>query len=435
MIQMNWRLVVVGVALLHCTVLLAQPREKKDGITSLDTVLVDRQAKAVRVKRIGLYDGSEQQEKQRIRDFSALDLFTDDMGNEIWKTENSLCINSALSTVDCKEGTRCMKINWDKAAGGCSWVGMGFGWDGWSGKNLASVIDTAAIQFYVRSQGLDLYNLPLALGIEDHSNRQTWIGFSPGFIENGVITRAWTKVTIPLQLFNFDEEVIDASSIKQLIVQFEAAGSIDIDAMHIVPFNGKLRASVAAQPKNTQLSIDGKLDANEWKQDFSSINRKHSFALQFDENNLYIAVQVNDPSPLINTKEGKDIWNGDAIELAIGVNPKADPKRKYYLLSDLQLGIRMNDKPLLWNWKTNKEVPNFTIAVQKTATGYCAEFVVPLAAISQRTLTAKEIHGFEIAIDQANETGTRTHQDRWNSSSSEGFNTNPSVWGEMVLGE
>lgn len=423
------------VGLLLCSqVVLAQPGRNVQDTIQLDSINVYGKQRVNGFKKLGLYDEDTRKVKKSIRDFTALDLYTDGLSDEIWKTNVNACIAMKQGFDRPKNGSSYLSIQWDKVAGGCSWIGMGIGWDGWSGKNLSAIYDTAAIQLYVRSTSVPIYNLPLALGIEDHSNQQVWIGFSAGFIENGVITKEWTKITIPLQLFNFEDENFDGSNVKQLIIQFEASGNIEVDAIEMVPYAGKLRNEIVASKKSANLKIDGSVASNEWQAStFSTINKKHQVAIQYDANNLYLAFNINDASPLINTKQGKDIWDGDALEIAFGSNPSANPKRKFYLLSDVQIGIRMNENPIIWNWKTNTPIENGHVKTTKTDKGYLVEIQLPIQQICGKELNASAIHGFEIGIDQGDEKGKRTHQDRWNNPSADGFNTNPSLWGQLKL--
>ena len=423
------------VGLLLCSqVVLAQPGRNVQDTIQLDSINVYGKQRVNGFKKQGLYDEDTRKVKKSIRDFTALDLYTDGLSDEIWKTNVNECIAMKQGFDRPKNGSSYLSIQWDKVAGGCSWIGMGIGWDGWSGKNLSAIYDTAAIQLYVRSTSVPIYNLPLALGIEDHSNQQVWIGFSAGFIENGVITQEWTKITIPLQLFNFEDENFDGSNVKQLIIQFEASGNIEVDAIEMVPYAGKLRNEIVATKKSANLKIDGSVASNEWQAStFSTINKKHQVAIQYDANNLYLAFNINDASPLINSKQGKDIWDGDALEIAFGSNPSANPKRKFYLLSDVQIGIRMNENPIIWNWKTNTPIENGHVKTTKTDKGYLVEIQLPIQKICGKELNASAIHGFEIGIDQGDEKGKRTHQDRWNNPSADGFNTNPSLWGQLKL--
>lgn len=423
------------VGLLLCSqVVLAQPGRNVQDTIQLDSINVYGKQRVNGFKKQGLYDEDTRKVKKSIRDFTALDLYTDGLSDEIWKTNVTACIAMKQGFDRPKNGSSYLSIQWDKVAGGCSWIGMGIGWDGWSGKNLSAIYDTAAIQLYVRSTSVPIYNLPLALGIEDHSNQQVWIGFSAGFIENGVITKEWTKITIPLQLFNFEDENFDGSNVKQLIIQFEASGNIEVDAIEMVPYAGKLRNEIVATKKSANLKIDGSVASNEWQAStFSTINKKHQVAIQYDANNLYLAFNINDASPLINIKQGKNIWDGDALEIAFGSNPSANPKRKFYLLSDVQIGIRMNENPIIWNWKTNTPIENGHVKTTKTDKGYLVEIQLPIQQICGKELNASAIYGFEIGIDQGDEKGKRTHQDRWNNPSADGFNTNPSLWGQLKL--
>jgi hypothetical protein len=412
----------------------AQPVISARDTIQVDTVTVFGKQRVTGFKKQGLYDEDKRKTKRSIRDFTALDLYTDGISDEIWKTNDNACIAMKQGFEHPKNGSSYLTLQWDKVAGGCSWIGMGIGWDGWTGKNLSAIYDTAAIQLYVRSTSVNIYNLPLALGIEDHSNQQVWIGFSAGFIENGVITKEWTKITIPLQLFNFEDEKFDGSNVKQLIIQFEASGNIEVDAIEIVPYAGKLRNELVATKKKSNLIIDGVLDPKEWQAStFSTINKKHQVAIQYDANNLYLAFNINDPSPLINTKQGKDIWDGDALEIAFGSNPSANPKRKFYLLSDVQIGIRLNENPIIWNWKTNTLIENGTVKITPTSEGSFVEIQLPIQQICGKELNTSAIYGFEMGIDQGDEKGKRTHQDRWNNPSADGFNTNPSLWGQLKL--
>lgn len=421
---------IIGL-LVSSHIAFAQPKNVRDTI-QIEPVTVFGKQPVVSFKKQGLYDLDLRASKKSIRDFSALSLYSDGISDEIWKTNNNTCISMKQGFDRPKNGASYLTLKWDKVAGGCSWIGMGIGWDGWSGKNLSSIYDTAAIQLYVRSTSVNIYNLPLALGIEDHSNQQVWIGFSAGFIENGVITKDWTKITIPLQLFNFEDENFDGSNVKQLIIQFEASGQLEVDAIELVPFSGRLRNELLASKKVANLKIDGVLDPKEWQATtFASINKKHQVAVQYDAKNLYFAFNIKDATPLINTKEGKDIWDGDALEIAFGANPTANPSRKFYLLSDVQIGIRLNEKPLIWNWKTNTLIENGTVIITPTSEGSFVEIQLPIEQITGKELTPTSIHGFEIGIDQGN--GKRTHQDRWNNPSADGFYTNPSLWGQLKL--
>ncbi|MFM7106211.1 MAG: hypothetical protein ACKOW8_11865, partial [Flavobacteriales bacterium] len=63
---------------------------------------------------------------------------------EIWFTQNTKCIHVNRYP---ENGREQISISWNKPGGGCDWVGMGIGWNGWSGKDFSQCIDTAALSF------------------------------------------------------------------------------------------------------------------------------------------------------------------------------------------------------------------------------------------------------------------------------------------------
>ncbi|MBU0672771.1 MAG: hypothetical protein KJ732_07085, partial [Candidatus Margulisbacteria bacterium] len=75
--------------------------------------------------------------------------------------------------------------------------------------------------------------------------------------------------------------------------------------------------------------------------------------LMWDKNNLYLAAEITDMIPLVNMKEKQDVWNGDAIEVVLGLDPKASDKRTSFRAGDYQIGFSTGDgkgnPPIIWN--------------------------------------------------------------------------------------
>jgi hypothetical protein len=142
--------------------------------------------------------------------------------------------------------------------------------------------------------------------------------------------------------------------------------------------------------------------------------------------------QLTDSTPFVNNSSNENTWDGDAIEIAFGVNHLANKKRKFYLLSDVQFGLKLGTQPVVWNFKTQEIVPNAQISTKQVNGKLIVECSIPIA-IPNLSLASGQTHGFEVAIDQSGSSGKRVNQLRWNSSSSEGFHLNPSLWGELEL--
>jgi|UniRef100_UPI00404AE58D hypothetical protein len=384
-------------------------------------------------EKIGLYDGSEKKIKKSIRDFTSLEIFNDRNSDEVWVTQNKACIAINFTDSLPASGNLGLHLKWDKIKGGCNWIGLGFGWDYWDAKDISSIVDTAAIQFSVRSRKGVLTNLPLAFCLEDYSDKQAWVGFTKPFLVSETITSEWTKVVIPLSLFPFEEMDFDLASVKQFLIQFEGAGNIDIDNIEFIPFSGKERKSATAMKQNSSVVINGKIDVNEWQNvPKNTISPGNTFAVQYSKDQLVFLFQLSDSTPFVNEASNENTWDGDAIEIAFGANHLANKKRKFYLLSDLQYGLKLGAQPVVWNFKTQTVVANAQLSVQQTPTGLIVECALPIS-VANLSLLSGQIHGFEVAIDQSGSNKKRVNQVRWNSSSSEGFHLNPSLWGELEL--
>lgn len=377
------------------------------------------------VKRLSLYDESEVDTRFTIRGFDQLDLYAGEMSDEIWFTENKTCIELSQKS-DAQETY--LSLRWNKDTEGCDWVGFGFGWDFWAGKDMANIVDTAAIELMVRTTGKNMSNLPWALGFEDYSNGQSWIGFSKDFIKAEKISAEWTQILIPLALFPFDPDKCDPHNIKQLIFQVFAEDELELKSVKIVPFQGKLKKEIVSAPTmGASLTTDG--NANDWASHaFESFGNGQEFSLAHSNQTLHIAVKLNDPTPRQNKQSDKNLWNGDAIELAFSTNPNADPKRTSFLLSDYHIGLNLGANPYMWNWSLDQAYSEAKFAISED--GNFVEIELPLSSLTGSELLLGTDLSFEIAVDQSDSGDARAKQQRW-SSSSEGFHVNPSLWGKV----
>ncbi|MFK7783879.1 MAG: hypothetical protein AB8B56_02125, partial [Crocinitomicaceae bacterium] len=362
-------------------------------------------------KRVGLYDEYELDERPNIRGFDQLDLYADNFSDEVWSSDNQDCI---VLSQEQDENDIFLKLKWNKDHPDCDWVGFGFGWDFWAGKDMIDIIDTAAVQLTVRSLGKNMGNLPWAMGFEDYAGGQAWIGFSSKFIDSKVISKEWTKVTIPLGLFPFEQRDCDASNIKQMLFQVFAEDDLEINDVKIVPFSGKLKKEIASE--NIQDSgkrvMDGSMD--DWLgAEFEAFGEGHAFSLAHNNESLLIAVKINDKTPRMNDQKGSNLWKGDAIEFAFSTNPTADPKRTSFLLSDYHFGLNLGANPYLWNWSEDKQSSNENFAISED--GKFVEIEIPLAGLLYSDLTSIESLSFEIAVDASDSGETRLNQQRWNS--------------------
>lgn len=380
-------------------------------------------------KRVGLYDEYEIDDRPNIRGFDQLNLYADAFSDEVWASDNQDCI---ILTQEEDEKDIYLKVHWNKDHPDCDWVGFGFGWDFWTGKDMSGIIDTAAVQLTVRSTGKNMGNLPWAMGFEDYTGGQAWIGFSSNFIENEVINKEWTKVTIPVGLFPFEQMGCDPSNIKQMLFQVFAEDDLEINDIQIVPFAGKLKKEITAVSvlSENKRTVDGQM--NDWKNaEFEAFGDGNAFSLAHDNGTMYLAVKLNDATPRMNTQTGSNLWKGDAIEFAFSTNQTADPKRTSFLLSDYHFGLNLGANPYIWNWSEDVQEKNMDFKISPD--GKFVEIAIPMKEYTKSELSTSKPLSFEIAFDQSDNGDLRLSQQKWNSEGSDGFHTNPSLWGTLIF--
>lgn len=187
----------------------------------------------IKLKTIGLYDIPEKVSTS-FYGFSQLNVFDGNNSESIWWSKNSDCIQG-IYEVDSVNSSYLI-FKWNKDQKECDWVGIGFGWDGWSAKDMAYLKDSLAFSITLRSSKREISNLPWAFGMEDYNGHQSWIGFKKDFLSNPTISKTWNTILIPLSSFPILENEVDLTATKQLIIQLFAAGEIELKSIRLVPY-------------------------------------------------------------------------------------------------------------------------------------------------------------------------------------------------------
>ncbi|MFN6379623.1 MAG: hypothetical protein ACK4WD_10120 [Flavobacteriales bacterium] len=186
------------------------------------------------LKQVGLYDYEDLSAATNIDGFTQLSIFKDNIDADVWFTKNQACLNVQQERSTVYSGNGAIAIKWNKQAGGCPWLGLGIGWDGWTGKDISQIYKKAAISFRVKTNQKPMNQLPWAVGLEDFAGSQAWTGATEDVVVNGPISNEWTQVLIPFTKFNPDAGNFDMYSVKQLMIQFESSGEVFIDQIEIV---------------------------------------------------------------------------------------------------------------------------------------------------------------------------------------------------------
>ncbi|MBN2736096.1 MAG: hypothetical protein JXR70_03885 [Spirochaetales bacterium] len=153
---------------------------------------------------------------------------------------------------------------------------------------------------------------------------------------------------------------------------------------------------------------------------------------------FYFQAVISDDVPVFNNKSGVNIWNGDCIEICIGLDEKADVKREYFSPLDFQLGFspgsqKDNIAPSAWSWgKQNKALELVELKVTPIDKGYIFAGKIPWKSLSSDFNPSSGMKlGFDFAFDDSDDSGDRESQTIWNGDSS--FYSNPSQWGVLTL--
>jgi hypothetical protein len=383
------------------------------------------------LKPLALYDKEDWPAEGPLKGLGATSIYNEEMSTEIWYTQNTSCIQVGGETGSASSGANNMRIRWDKPSGGCDWVGMGIGWAGWSGKDFSQITTNAAIAFDVRSLTGPMKGLPWAIGFEDFNGEQAWTGFAPSMIEGKVITDQWTTVRVPLENFPFEARDVDVSSIKQVIMQFESSGTVSMDNIRIEPFKSRGRQQ-ASLSMIEAISFDGIINSSDSAMTLFELDGQKLF-VGSNQDFLFLGGVIFDNSPLMNSREEKDIWNGDAIEIAFSTSSGLNPKRSIFYADDRHLGLRMSNSPQVWDWTRSQKLNAEVKTTRVSDSIYSFECKIPWKELSTEPWQEGGEYALELAVDVADKESVRQSQIRWNSIDKEGFHTTPSLWGRLFI--
>ena len=142
-----------------------------------------------------------------------------------------------------------------------------------------------------------------------------------------------------------------------------------------------------------------------------------SYRLCWDDRNLYLHVQVSDPTPMRNAEQGEGMWNGDGVELFVG--PEQLERGGPPVLSDRQIllsaGHPADGKPSYIVHGTTPIPCRVVVTLTVDGHGYILEAAIPFEALGFSPKPGQEVR-FDLAIDDGDGSG-RTRQLMWNGGS------------------
>lgn len=193
------------------------------------------------------------------------------------------------------------------------------------------------------------------------------------------------------------------------------------------------------------VTLDGVLD-DKWPKNEAMIitekdrimgSLKHGVSaemrLAWDQENLYIFAHMTDSTPMMNNKTGRNIWNGDALELFVG--PDNVDQGGSIQVKDTQLILCGSmENGLLYYWYNNvaEQTPvKMAVKLDADGKGYTIEAAIPLAGLKIiNPQTGNKIR-FDIGFDDGGALYKRERQFLWNGE--DGNNQSREKWGLAVF--
>lgn len=195
----------------------------------------------------------------------------------------------------------------------------------------------------------------------------------------------------------------------------------------------------------TSIVVDGALDASWPEGETLSLTStdlingvakegvEGRFRLAWDDQFLYVHADISDDTPMLNPKNGFDIWDGDAVELFVG--PRNVDQGGGIQISDTQiiLSAQPTDEngSIQYYWYNERpDQPVIDGVVKPSEAGYTLEAAIALSDLGLAGATAPQTIRFDIGFDDGNGK-SRQRQFMWNGV--EGNAHNRESWGRAVL--
>jgi hypothetical protein len=139
------------------------------------------------------------------------------------------------------------------------------------------------------------------------------------------------------------------------------------------------------------------------------------FRLCWDDANLYVMVEVTDPTPMKNVNKGASIWAGDGVELFIGPEQVEQPGALRFTDRQILLSAGNADGQPQWYFANAPQpVPLKLVVVPNVnGQGYTLEAAIPFQSLGFAPQDGETL-AFDLAIDNSMDGSNRTAQLVWN---------------------
>ena len=156
------------------------------------------------------------------------------------------------------------------------------------------------------------------------------------------------------------------------------------------------------------------------------------FRLCWDDANLYVMVEVTDPTPMKNLNKGASIWAGDGVELFLGHEQVEQPGSLLFTDRQILLSAGNADGQAQWYFaNAPQQVPlKLVVLPNVNGQGYTLEAAIPFSSLGFTPQDGESL-AFDLAIDNSTDGSNRTAQLVWNGTARN--SADRTHWGRALL--
>ena len=292
-------------------------------------------------------------ESNLVEQFSPKNIFSDSASSGVWGTKKHSCKQVNFIKKDNYVGADHLYIKWNQNDK-CKYLGIGFTWGNYKSKNLNPILENSAIELRIKVDSGRYTKIPVFFILVDYGGKQCITKINYLGIEGGEINTNWTKITLPLQAFNYIEKGVNMGNIKELKIEFQRKGAIHLDDIKIVSHqhNYNKLNKISAKKFTTHPIIIGTEKEYWWginpkySNNFNFISNtkfKSEFELK-EKNTTSLNIKHSEALAVNIRTDKKEIWNN--FGFAIYQWKRVDLS-SIYSSSAIQFKLKTNKVPKL----------------------------------------------------------------------------------------
>ena len=173
--------------------------------------------------------------EERVLNHVHRDIYLDEANSIMFGQKPHPCKRVDVVREGSAEGADHVRVEWSQSDS-CRYLGVGFPWANYMGKNLRPLEKVAAIQCHIKLEQGTASKVPMFFSLIDYAGRQATSKINLLDVEGQTFDDQWRKAHIPLSAFRAASRGVNLENIKELRIEFQREGCVHLDGIRIVPF-------------------------------------------------------------------------------------------------------------------------------------------------------------------------------------------------------